>query len=250
MDFKKFTSATGTLINRAKQYTEEKLGNAEKTEFDESFQTMLTQADKTKAWTEKIIKQTECYLQPNPAVRVEDKMQEKLQGYKATRLMETDMLGTVLTDAGNDLSSGAPAYGAALVKCGEAQGKLGALTREFIQTTVNKFLHPLQTFLDGDMKILQKEKSLLETRRLDLDAVKSKVKRTKPPVTEQLEAELKTAQSDFDTQLDVTKKILDSIDKAHTEHIRHLQDFIEAQAVYFSQAQQLMGDLKKQLSSR
>jgi len=136
------------------------------------------------------------------------------------------------------------------VKVGEAQLKLGSFTRDFIQSSVNKFLHPLQTFLDGDMKILQKEKSLLETRRLDLDAVKSKVKRAKPPVPEPLETELKTAQAEFDRQLDVTKKILESIDSSHTQHMRHLQDFVEAQAVFFSQAHQQMADLQKQLSSR
>jgi endophilin-B len=164
--------------------------------------------------------------------------------------METDTLGMMMVEAGNDLSSGTPAYGSALVKCGEAQKNIGTANREFLQTTVNNFLHPLQTFLDGDMKIFQKEKSTLETRRLDLDAVKSKLKRTKPPGSEPVEAELKASQAEFDRQLEVTKKLLDAIETSHVQHQRILQDFIEAQASFFSKAHQYMSDLLKQLSAR
>lgn len=49
------------------QFTEEKLGSAEKTELDAHFENLLQRADKTKAWTEKILKQTESVLQPNPS---------------------------------------------------------------------------------------------------------------------------------------------------------------------------------------
>ena len=47
------------------QFTEEKIGSAEKTEYDTAFQAKIDQSDKVKNWTEKILKQTECFLQPN-----------------------------------------------------------------------------------------------------------------------------------------------------------------------------------------
>jgi endophilin-B len=258
MDFKKLSSGAGTLFNRAKQFTEEKIGSAEKTVLDEAFQAKLDQSDKTKNWTEKIIKQTECFLQPNTAARVEDKMQETLKGFKATRLMESDVLGQVCLDAGNDLSAGAPGYGGALVKCGEVYQKLGAANRDFIQTAVNNFLQPLQGFLDGDMKSLQRERSTLELKRLDLDSVKSKLKRTKqPPTTEQertdlakVEAELKASQSAFDGQVDVANKLCDSVLSAHEQHLRALQDLVQAQAAYYAQCSEYTAELHKQLSSR
>jgi endophilin-B len=254
----KFTSGAETLFNRAKQFTAEKLGGAEKTEYDESFKGMLDRADKTKTWTEKIVKQTECFLQPNPAVRVEDFVQAKLTGYKATKLMETDLLGQIMIDAGNDLSSGAPSYGSALVKCGEAQQKIGAANREFIETSVKNFIQPLQQFLDEDIKNLQKERSTLETKRLDLDALKSKLKRAKPGATEpptspsddKVEAELKVGQEEYDKQVDVTRKLLESVETSHIQHQRCLQDFIEAQANFYAVCHQQMSDLQKQLSAR
>ena len=49
------------------QFTEEKLGQAEKTELDAYFENLLSRADCTKNWTEKIFRQTEVLLQPNPS---------------------------------------------------------------------------------------------------------------------------------------------------------------------------------------
>ena len=50
-----------------KQYTEEKLGQAEKTELDAHFENLLQRADNTRQWTESILSQTEAVLQPNPS---------------------------------------------------------------------------------------------------------------------------------------------------------------------------------------
>ena len=49
------------------QFTEEKLGQAEKTELDAHFENLLQRADKTRDWTDKMLKQTEAVLQPNPS---------------------------------------------------------------------------------------------------------------------------------------------------------------------------------------
>lgn len=54
-----------------KQFTEEKLGQAEKTELDAHLENLLTRAECTKHWTEKILKQTEVLLQPNPSKSIQ-----------------------------------------------------------------------------------------------------------------------------------------------------------------------------------
>lgn len=56
---------------------------------------------------------------------------------------------TLLLSAGN-----------ALVKCGQAQLRIGNAEREFIQTTSNNFLQPLHNFLEGDMKTIQVSRGL------------------------------------------------------------------------------------------
>lgn len=49
------------------QFTEEKLGQAERTELDAHLENLLAKSESTKHWTEKIMKQTEVILQPNPS---------------------------------------------------------------------------------------------------------------------------------------------------------------------------------------
>lgn len=49
------------------KFTEEKLGSAEKTELDAHLENLIARADCTKNWTEKIFRQTEVLLQPNPS---------------------------------------------------------------------------------------------------------------------------------------------------------------------------------------
>lgn len=48
------------------QFTEEKLGKAERTENDPYFEELAKKTDKTKMYTEKIVKNTEAVLVPNP----------------------------------------------------------------------------------------------------------------------------------------------------------------------------------------
>lgn len=51
------------------KFTEEKLGQAERTELDAHLENLLAKSESTKHWTEKILKQTEVLLQPNPSTR-------------------------------------------------------------------------------------------------------------------------------------------------------------------------------------
>ncbi len=48
------------------QFTEEKLGKAERTENDPHFETLARKSDKVKAYTEKLVKDGEAVLVPNP----------------------------------------------------------------------------------------------------------------------------------------------------------------------------------------
>jgi endophilin-B len=50
------------------QLTEEKLGTSEKTELDAHFENLAERSDTTKIWTEKILRNTEAVLTPNPGL--------------------------------------------------------------------------------------------------------------------------------------------------------------------------------------
>ncbi|XP_038601011.1 endophilin-B1 isoform X4 [Tachyglossus aculeatus] len=251
MDFnmKKLAADAGTFLSRAVQFTEEKLGQAEKTELDAHLENLLSKAECTKQWTEKIMRQTEVLLQPNPNARIEEFVYEKLDRKVPSRTNNPELLGQYMIDAGNDFGPGT-AYGNALIKCGETQRRIGTADRELIQTSAINFLNPLRNFIEGDYKTIAKERKLLQNKRLDLDAAKTRVKKAKAAEARaSSEQELRITQSEFDRQAEITRLLLEGISSTHAHHLRCLNDFVEAQMTYYAQCYQYMLDLQKQLGS-
>ncbi|XP_030061444.1 endophilin-B1 isoform X3 [Microcaecilia unicolor] len=251
MDFnvKKLAADAGTFLSRAVQFTEEKLGQAEKTELDAHLENLLSKAECTKQWTEKIMKQTEVLLQPNPNARIEEFVYEKLDRKAPSRLNNPELLGQYMIDAGNEFGPGT-AYGNALIKCGETQKRIGAADRELMQTAAINFLTPLRNFIEGDYKTISKERKLLQNKRLDLDAAKARSKKARAAEAKAAsDQELRITQSEFDRQAEITRLLLEGISSTHAHHLRCLNDFVEAQMTYYAQCYQYMLDLQKQLGS-
>uniref|UniRef100_A0A8C4KM86 Endophilin-B2 n=1 Tax=Dromaius novaehollandiae TaxID=8790 RepID=A0A8C4KM86_DRONO len=250
------------------QFTEEKLGQAEKTELDAHFENLLARADCTKNWTEKILRQTEVLLQPNPSARVEEFLYEKLDRKVPSRVTNGELLAQYMTEAANDFGPGTP-YGKTLIKVGETQRRLGAAERDFIHSASINFLTPLRNFLEGDWRTISKERRILQNRRLDLDACKARLKKAKaaeakaaavPDFQETrprnyvlsasasaAEHELRLTQTEFDRQAEVTRLLLEGINSTHVNHLRCLHEFVESQTNYYAQCYQYMLDLQKQL---
>ncbi|XP_077456915.1 endophilin-B2-like isoform X4 [Stigmatopora argus] len=278
MDFnvKKIATGAGLLFTRAVQFTEEKLGQAEKTELDAHYENLMSRADCTKNWTEKIYRQTEILLQPNPSSRIEEFVYEKLDWKAPSRVTNGELLGHLMEDAANDFGLDTP-YGSTLIKVGECEQKIGTSEREFLQTSAISFLTPLRNFLEGDWRTITKERRLLENLRLDLDAAKSRLKKAKAAEAkaavapdfqetrprnyvlsasasalwseevEKAEHELRSAQTEFDRQAEVTRLLLEGISSTHVNHLRCLHEFVEAQAIYYKQCHFHMQELQKQL---
>ncbi|XP_056601539.1 endophilin-B2b isoform X3 [Triplophysa dalaica] len=259
MDFnvKKLASDAGVFFTRAVQYTEEKLGQAEKTELDAHLENLIARADCTKNWTEKIFRQTEVLLQPNPSARIEEFVYEKLDKKLPSRTTNAELLGQYMQDAAKEFGPGTP-YGCTLITVGEYQKRLGGAEREFLHTSAINFLTPLRNFLEGDWKTISKERRLLENRRLDLDVCKARLKKAKlaeakaalwSEEVDKAEHELRLAQTEFDRQAEVTRLLLEGISSTHVNHLRCLHEFVEAQAAYYAQCHKHMEDLQKELSS-
>ncbi|XP_029385221.1 endophilin-B1a isoform X1 [Echeneis naucrates] len=261
MDFnvKRLAADAGTFLSRAVQFTEEKLGQAEKTELDAHLENLLVRAENTKQWTERIMRQTEVLLQPNPNVRLEEFVYEKLEKKVPTRMNNHELLGQSMIDSGNEFGPGT-AYGNALIKCGETEKQIGGAEREFIQSSAINFLTPFRNFLDGDFKTILKERKLLQVKRLDLDAAKTRLKKarmadaravvsTYTDTCSDAEQELRMTQSEFDRQAEITRLLLEGVSSTHAHHLRCLNDLVEAQTTYYAQCYQYMVDLQKQLGS-
>jgi hypothetical protein len=55
--------------------------------------------------------------------------------------------------------------GSALIKVGQCEQRLGQTERDFISSAGHCYVQPLRKFLEGEMKTILKERSLLESRR-------------------------------------------------------------------------------------
>ncbi|XP_074546185.1 endophilin-B2b isoform X4 [Halichoeres trimaculatus] len=262
MDFnvKKLASDAGVFFTRAVQFTEEKLGQAEKTELDAHLENLISRGDCTKNWTEKILRQTEVMLQPNPidhtGARIEEFIYDKLDKKLPSRTTNTELLGQFMLDAAAEFGPETP-YGSTLITVGEYQKRLGGAEREFLHTSATTFLTPLRNFLEGDWRTISKERRLLENRRLDLDICKARLKKAKQAEAkaallseevDKAEHELRVAQTEFDRQAEVTRLLLEGISSTHLNHLRCLQDFAEAQATYHAQCHHYMQDLQRELN--
>ncbi|XP_034103729.1 endophilin-B1 isoform X2 [Drosophila albomicans] len=246
---KNLVKEAGSTISRVVQLTEEKLGTTERTEYDLHFQNLAERADVTKTWTEKIVRDTESVLIPNPQNRVEDFIFEKIEKSKPKRLSNLEHLALDMIEAGGDFGQDMP-YGQALIKVGQAEQKVGQCEHDFIATSGICFTQPLRKFLDGEMKTISKERGILETKRLDLDACKNRVKKARSMLGQQsAERDLRVAQAEFDRQSEITKLLLDGISTSQASHLRHLHAFIQTQVRYYKQCGDVMDQLQRDLAN-
>ncbi|XP_017149352.1 endophilin-B1 isoform X3 [Drosophila miranda] len=259
-NMKNLVKEAGSTISRVVQLTEEKLGTTERTEYDLHFQNLAERADVTKAWTEKLVKDTESVLIPNPQNRVEDYIFEKIDKSKPKRVSNLEHLALDMIEAGGDFGQDLP-YGQALIKVGQAEQKLGQCEHDFIATSGICFTQPLRKFLEGEMKTISKERGILDSKRLDLDACKNRVKKARSMLgqqskdgispeaaLEQAERDLRVAQAEFDRQSEITKLLLDGISTSQASHLRHLHAFIQTQVRYYKQCGDVMEQLQRELA--
>uniref|UniRef100_A0A182YE51 Uncharacterized protein n=1 Tax=Anopheles stephensi TaxID=30069 RepID=A0A182YE51_ANOST len=248
-DMKKFVKGAGSTLSRVVQLTEEKLGTSEKTEMDARFEHLSERSDSAKLWTEKIMRDTEAALIPNPANRMEDFIFEKIEKQKPKRLSNLEYLGLDMIEGGGEFGQDGP-YGSALIKVGQAEQKLGSCERDFIGSAAMCYIQPLKKFLEGEMKTITKEKGVLESKRLDLDACKNRVRKARSMIGQQAaERDLRVAQSEFDRQAEITKLLLEGISTTQATHLRYLHSFVEAQVRYYGQCNKIMSDLQRELVS-
>lgn len=240
-------SASKTGWTRARQMTEERIGGAEKTEYGAQFDNLVLRAERTKALTEKLIKDFEAVLQPNPGIRAEEFVYETLDKKTPLRPTNAFMLGQVMQEGSQDVGPGT-VYGSTLQKVGSTMKSIGNAEKDFMQQSMSNVIQPLRSFLQNEMKTIMKEKRALEVKRIDLDACKSKAKKsTTADRMRQAEMELRQAQAEYDRQYEITKLLLEGVSTSHNNHVAAVQAFVDAMGQYHAQCQQYVTELQSEL---
>uniref|UniRef100_S4R7V0 SH3 domain containing GRB2 like, endophilin B2 n=1 Tax=Petromyzon marinus TaxID=7757 RepID=S4R7V0_PETMA len=223
------------------QMAGETVGQAEKTELDASFLKLFGDVDITRNWTDKLIKQVEVVIQPNPSKSHFSGVSTiyYVRG-RSVGWTDTEILGQSFVDAGQELGPGTN-YGAALTKAGETHKQLGTSEKEYIHVVSKDFLGPLHKFLDNDVAIIARERKALEAKRLDLDTLRSKLKRCTD------EEEKQKAQAQFDHQAETTKILLEGLKSTHVSHLACLHHYVDAKAKYHEDCLQKLKTLQQDL---
>uniref|UniRef100_A0AAY5KSJ4 BAR domain-containing protein n=1 Tax=Esox lucius TaxID=8010 RepID=A0AAY5KSJ4_ESOLU len=263
MDITRLAVDAGAFINRAVQYTEEALGQAEKTELDSRLESLLDRAESTKTWTDKIISQTETLLQPNPGARLEDRLYKGLDWSAPQRPTPQELLSENMINAALELGQHTP-YGSTLIKCGELERQIGMANKKLIQSTSINFLSPLRMFTDEECPVIQNERRQLVNKWLDLDIAKSRLRKAQEVENEARGLNADPLGEDYVAHVSYMFSFLrvrwqkvghtQEHTPSHTPiltaaHLRSLVDFVEAQASYYAQCYQLTQDLRMQLAS-
>ncbi|KAL3095579.1 hypothetical protein niasHT_024405 [Heterodera trifolii] len=220
------------LANRARQKSAEIILSAEKTEIGAELERLLTKTDKTEEDMKKLVHAIEVYLQPNPAVRALDGLGEAMKE-AATRVVGTEST-----------------FGSMLLKGSQTESKVAPGEPQLIQSITTQTMASLRHIQENELRTVQKERSVLNKKRLDLDATKSRWKRAADDKKPAVEAELRIAQTEFDTQLVTIITALEALQTAVDHQGEYLVKFFEAvQKEYHNACLKLLKELKRDLEA-
>ncbi|CAG5094634.1 Oidioi.mRNA.OKI2018_I69.XSR.g13730.t1.cds [Oikopleura dioica] len=259
IDVKKFASDASTLFSRAKQYTEEQLqlGQVEKTPLDPDVDVMFRRFQVMQVNLSKICDSMNALVQPNPNLRMEKLVLSKLGSInqkwascESNKVIDSgnslgrpqdlsglESLGSSLLCSSAGAKESNEQLGAILEASGNAQIEISKAEKIYLDKAKECVIGPFKTFLENDAKTIFKEKGILETKRLDLDAAKAKLKKVKTlEGRDQQEKEVRNLQTDFERQQELLKLLLEGTSSHHSTQLRAYQEFIDAQVDYFAAA--------------
>eukprot|EP00055_Hartaetosiga_balthica_P011586 m.53121 g.53121 ORF g.53121 m.53121 type:complete len:336 (-) comp7653_c2_seq1:554-1561(-) len=219
--------------SRAKQVTGEKFGKAEKTEYDETFQELSGHVDVMKSQTEKLMKATNVYLEPNPNRRMEASVYARLKRAPKAHVNELENLGNAFLEMSESYED--EDFGTILSRTGEVEVAIGARFNDLSRGLEHKFIGPLRKFVTADIKHATNEKKALNTTRLDLDVAKAKLKKSTLEQQQANEATLMEKQGVFDQKFESVKQTLERTKQRHMEHSGVVLAMLKAQLDYFQQ---------------
>lgn len=241
IDVKKFASDASTFFNRARQFTEEQISQVEKTQMNPEVEALWEQFEVTNANVTKMTEAVEALLQPNPNLRMEKFVLSKIDSTNTLGRPEDvsnhEQLGRTLTAAAKPVANTNPKLSEVIAAVGKGEMSIAAEEKKFVALSKECVCRPFRSFIENDAKTIFKEKKALETKRLDLDAAKNKLKKVKTlEMRDQVEHEVRTLQTDFERQQELLKLLLEGVSVHQSAQLRGLKEFVDAQTNFFMSA--------------
>lgn len=245
--FKNVAETVGTMsvkgFDRAKQFSQERMGSAVKTELDQDFVQLADRVEQTRCCVNKTSNYARNFLQPNAAARLEDMFNETVTG-KGTAIDKrptySEQMGEHMRCSAHHIGESTK-IGQGFAEVGTTFKELGKLEREYISDVFHNFFKPFSTHLQEEYSNITIEKRRLDLCRLDLDAAKSKVRGARTPeAMQQNEQKVRECQAAFDRQYEQTKILLTDADRKSDEFVTHLEEFVRSQMNFHEQAVKML----------
>lgn len=230
-------------FDRAKQFSQEKMGNAVKTEYDLEYIQLAARVEATQTNINKSANAARNFLQPNTAARLEDMFNEKVTGRGNaldSRSTYSEILGSHMKSGGTEIGDSTQ-IGGSLIQLGDTFIRMGKMEKEYLKDVYDNFFKPFSNHLQVEWSNINTEKRRLDLARLDLDAAKSKVRGARTPEAMQLnEQKVRESQAAFDRQYEQTKILLTDADRKSAEFTNYLEEFVRSQINYHENAKKLL----------
>jgi len=223
-------------IHQLKQWTNEKVGRAKKTEMDEELKQLISETDLQREYFERLQKTLADYIHIYDK-RVDTQEEKKIQPVNAMGLL-TINFGTIYPANS--------ALGQALLRYGEGHTKLSEIQSDFVSRSRRGFENYLNSF-SAEMKNYSQLKKKYDHRRLDLDEIQDRVKKSSKEKP-QLVQELRVSQDKYEESLDeLTRKIFD-LNNCNNRHLESLKDFCLSELEYHRNAVEILTDVYNNIS--
>lgn len=220
-----------------KQWTNEKVGRAKKTEMDEELKQLIQETDLQREYFERLQKALSDYIHIYDK-RVDTQEEKKVQPVNAMGLL-TINFGTIYPANS--------ALGQALLKYGEGHTKLSEVQTDFVNRSRKGFEFYLNS-IGSEMKSYSSLKKKFDHRRLDLDDIQARVKKSSKEKP-QLVQELRVSQDKYEESLDeLTKKIFD-LNNCNNRHLDSLREFCLTELEYHRNAVDILTDVYNNISN-
>ncbi|XP_074602757.1 SH3 domain containing GRB2 like, endophilin-A isoform X2 [Brevipalpus obovatus] len=230
-------------INKANQYVSEKMGAVEGTKFTEEYHEMEKKTDATNELVEELLSKTKDFLQPNPANRAKLAVGSKIQSAKGHGYNQPEgTLGEAMIKYGRKFGEDS-SFGQSLIEMGEALKQMGEVKFALEDSVKQNFLEPLTHLQSKDIRDVMHHRKKLESRRLDFDGKKRKMKSGGHVTSE----EIKTSEDKFEESFNLASMGMHNLLQNEPEQISQLAALSEALFEYHSQCASILESLSSRL---
>ncbi|KAJ3117582.1 hypothetical protein HK098_006149 [Nowakowskiella sp. JEL0407] len=206
-------------IGQFRQWTGEKIGNAQRTETSDDFKELENDTNLRNEQTQNVYDACCAYL----------KGLGKRGDSEKAKKSPLEAMGSAMVMYGNQLPEDS-VYGNTLIKVGECHERLGQNQSEYVADISSGYVNRLSLIL-YDMKEFYSLKKKMDNRRLDFDAKQNRAQKSKKESMDLYE-DVNTAKIKYEESLsDVTQRMV-RLNDNEDEQLQDLLDFVDIETAH------------------